>query len=171
MMSAQPCFGPRASKRRLTMILVLSLLIGIVAGLRAMTAPAAVSWAASLGWIDLSGSWLAFMGYRWTPWIFTVLALVEFVTDQLPSTPSRKVPQQLGARIVSGALCGAALGSPSGMLLGGLIAGIVGAVIGTYGGAAARKALADAFGRDLPAGLIEDVVAIVGAFAIVRSLA
>jgi uncharacterized membrane protein len=153
------------------MILVLSLLIGIVAGLRAMTAPAAVSWAASLGWIDLSGSWLAFMGYRWTPWIFTALALVEFVTDQLPSTPSRKVAQQFGARIVSGALCGAALGSPSGMLVGGLIAGIVGAVIGTYGGAAARRALADAFGRDLPAGLIEDAVAIVGAFAIVRSLA
>ena len=153
------------------MILVLSLLIGIVAGLRAMTAPAAVSWAASLGWIDLSGSWLAFMGYRWTPWIFTVLALVELVTDQLPSTPSRKVPQQFGARIVSGALCGAALGSPTGMLVGGLIAGIVGAVIGTYGGTAARKALADAFGRDLPAGLIEDAVAIVGAFAIVRSLA
>ena len=149
---------------------LLAALIGVVAGLRAMTAPAAVSWAASLGWIDLSGSWLAFMGYRWTPWIFTVLALVEFVTDQLPSTPSRKVPQQFGARIVSGALCGAALGSPSGMLVGGLIAGIVGAVIGTYGGAAARKTLADAFGRDLPAGLIEDAVAIVGAFAIVRSL-
>src|SRR5262245_37474618 len=170
MVSAGPCLGPRASKRRLTMILVLSLLIGIVAGLRAMTAPAAVSWAASLGWIDLSGSWLAFMGYRWTPWIFTVLALVELVTDQLPSTPSRKIPQQFGARIVSGALCGAALGSPSGMLVGGLVAGIVGAVIGTYGGATARRALADAFGRDLPAGLIEDAIAIVGAFAIVRSL-
>jgi uncharacterized membrane protein len=171
MIFAEPCLGPRAAKGVLTMILLLSLLIGIVAGLRAMTAPAAVSWAASLGWIDLSGSWLAFMGYRWTPWIFTVLALVELVTDQLPSTPSRKVPQQFGARIVSGALCGAALGSPTGMLVGGLIAGIVGAVIGTYGGAAARTALADAFGRDLPAGLIEDAVAIVGAFAIVRSLA
>ena len=153
------------------MILVLSALMGIVAGLRAMTAPAAVSWAASLGWIKLGDSWLAFMGYRWTPWIFTALALVEFVTDQLPSTPSRKVPQQFGARIVSGALCGAALGSPSGMLVGGLVAGIVGAVIGTYGGAAARKALADVFGRDLPPGLIEDAVAIAGALAIVWSLA
>jgi uncharacterized membrane protein len=152
------------------MVLLLSLLIGIVAGLRVMTAPAAVSWAASLGWINLGDSWLAFMGYRWTPWIFTALALVELVTDQLPSTPSRKVPQQLGARIVSGALCGAALGSSAGMLIGGLVAGLVGAIVGTYGGAAARRALANAFGRDLPAALIEDAIAIVGAFLIVRSL-
>jgi uncharacterized membrane protein len=152
------------------MALLLSLLIGIVAGLRAMTAPAAVSWAASLGWIDLSGSWLAFMGYRWTPWIFTALALVELVTDQLPSTPSRKVPQQFGARIVSGALCGAALGSSAGMLVGGLVAGLIGAIVGTYGGAALRKALADAFGRDMPGALIEDAVAVLGAFLIVWSL-
>ena len=123
------------------MVLLLSLLIGIVAGLRAMTAPAAVSWAASLGWIDLGGTWLAFLGYRWTPWISTALALVELVTDQLPSTPSRKVPVQFGARIVSGALCGAAIGSSAGMLVVGLVAGIVGAVVGTLGGAAARRRL------------------------------
>ena len=39
--------------------LALALLMGVVAGLRAMTAPAAVSWAARLGIIDLSGTWLA----------------------------------------------------------------------------------------------------------------
>ena len=44
------------------MVFLLALVIGIVAGLRAMTAPAAVSWAARLGWLDLSGSWLAFLG-------------------------------------------------------------------------------------------------------------
>ena len=71
---------------------------------------AAVSWAARLGHLNLDGSWLAFMGYAWTPWIFTLLALVEMVTDQLPSTPSRKVPMQFGARIVSGALSGATIG-------------------------------------------------------------
>ena len=42
------------------MILLLALLIGIVAGLRAMTAPAAVSWAAYLGWINLGDSWFSF---------------------------------------------------------------------------------------------------------------
>lgn len=88
------------------MIIMLAFLIGIVAGLRAMTAPAAVAWAAALGWFDVSQTPLAFMGYRWTPWIFTVFAIAELVSDQLPSTPSRKVPLQFGARIVMGALAG-----------------------------------------------------------------
>lgn len=151
------------------MILLLALLIGIVAGLRAMTAPAAVSWAAHLGWIDLSGSWLAFAGHWITVTIITVLALVELVTDQLPSTPSRTVPMQFGARIVMGALSGAALGVAGPGLVVGAIAGIVGAVIGTLGGRAARAKLAAAFGRDLPAALIEDVIAIGGALLIVSA--
>jgi uncharacterized membrane protein len=153
------------------MTIIVSILIGIVAGLRAMTAPAAVSWAAWLGWIDLSQSPLAFMGYTWTPWIFTVLAIGELISDQLPSTPSRKVPVQFATRILMGALSGAALGIAGGMLAVGLIAGVVGAVIGTYGGAELRGRLAASFGRDLPAALIEDVVAVVGAFLIVWSLA
>lgn len=69
-----------------------SLLVGVIAGLRAMIAPLAVSWAAHLGWIDLSASSLAFLGYAWTPYVFTVLAPIEFVIDQLPSAPSRKEP-------------------------------------------------------------------------------
>ena len=93
---------------------LLALLIGVVAGLRTMTAPTAVSWAAHLGWLDLRGTWLAFLGYAWTPWIMTALALVELVTDQLPSTPSRTVPVQFGARLVSGALAGAAIGAARG---------------------------------------------------------
>jgi uncharacterized membrane protein len=77
------------------MLYGLALLAGIVAGSRTFTGPAAVSWAARLGYLNLDGSWLAFMGYAWTPWIFTLLAIVEMVGDQLPSTPSRKVPRSL----------------------------------------------------------------------------
>ena len=152
------------------MVYFLALVIGIIAGLRAMTAPAAISWAAYLGYLNLGGSWLAFMGYRFTPWILSVLALGEFVTDQLPSTPSRKVPVQFGARLVSGALSGAVVGVDGGMLWGGLVAGIVGGVIGTLGGAAVRSRLAIAFGRDLPAALVEDAVAIGGAILVVGLL-
>lgn len=152
------------------MIALFSFFIGIVAGLRAMTAPAAVSWAAALGWINVSETPLAFMGYAWTPWIFTVLALAELVTDQLPSTPSRKVPPQFAARIIMGGLAGATIGAGFGLLPAGLIAGIVGAVAGTYGGAAARSRLATVFGKDLPAALIEDAVAILGAYIIVANL-
>jgi uncharacterized membrane protein len=149
---------------------VLPLLIGVIAGLRAMMAPAAVSWAARLGWLNLENTSLAFLGYAFTPWIFTLFALGELVTDQLPSTPSRTVPVQFGTRIVVGALCGAAIGAHGGSLATGAIAGIIGAVIGTLGGRAARGKLAAAFGQDRPAALIEDAVAIIGAYLIVASI-
>jgi uncharacterized membrane protein len=152
------------------MVYILALLIGVVAGLRAMTAPAAIAWAAYLGWLNLSGSWLSFMGTIWAVGIFTILAVVELVTDQLPSTPSRKVPQQFGARLLMGALTGAAIGTPYGGWIVGLIAGIVGAAIGTYGGAAVRGKLAASFGKDPPAAFIEDAVAIVAAYLIIASL-
>ena len=148
-------------------ILILSLLIGVVAGLRALTAPAVVAWAAHLGWLSLAGTPMAFMGHVAAPWVFSVLAIGELVGDQLPKTPSRKVPVQFGTRIAMGALCGATLAAPSGQLVLGAVLGVVGAVIGTLGGAAVRAKMAQAFGRDLPAALIEDAVAIGGALAIV----
>jgi uncharacterized membrane protein len=141
-------------------IYVLALVIGVVAGLRTLTAPAAMSWAAYLGWLQLSNTWLAFLGYAWAPWIFTVLALFELVTDQLPSTPSRTVPLQFGARLVLGALSGAAICAAGGSPVVGSVFAIVGAVIGTLGGRFIRGKLATVFGNDHPAAIIEDVVAI-----------
>lgn len=148
---------------------VLPLLIGVMAGLRAMTAPAAVSWAARLGWLDLSTTSLAFLGYAWTPWICTILALGELVTDQLPTTPSRTVPVQFGTRLIVGAFCGAAIGASANALVVGLIAGIAGAIIGTLGGRAFRGWLAGFFGSDRPAALIEDAIAVGGAFLVVMA--
>jgi uncharacterized membrane protein len=151
-------------------VYLLALLIGIIAGLRTMTAPAAVAWAAYLGRLDLSGTWLAFLGNVWVRWILTALALVELVTDQLPSTPSRTVPVQFGARILTGGLSGAAVGASGGSWVVGLLAGAAGAVVGTLGGRAFRARLAAAFGSDRPAAFIEDAVAIGGALLIVVAL-
>ena len=89
------------------MNLLLSFGIGFVAGLRSLTAPAAVAWAAHLGWIHLDGTPLAFMGSKWTAIVFTILALVELVADQLPQTPARTAAVGLSARVVTGALTGA----------------------------------------------------------------
>ncbi|MBS7700115.1 MULTISPECIES: DUF4126 family protein [unclassified Chelatococcus] len=149
------------------MLYLLALLIGVIAGLRAMTAPAAIAWAVYLGWLDLSATPLAFMGYAWTPWIFTVLALVELIADQLPSTPSRTVPVQFGTRVVVGALCGACVGAAGGNLAVGAACGALGAVVGTLGGRSVRRSLAASFGKDPPAAFIEDAVAIIGAVLIV----
>jgi len=154
----------------MTTTLLLSVLIGIIAGLRSMTAPAAVSWAARAGWLNLASTGLAFLGSALTPWILTPLALAELVADKLPTTPSRKAPLGFGARIVTGAFSGAALGAAGGSLVTGAIAGAIGAVIGTFGGHAARARLAASFGRDRPAALIEDAVAIGGALLVMSAL-
>lgn len=147
-------------------VALLAFLVGIVAGLRAFMAPAAVSWAAHGGALDLTQSRWAFMGYRFTPWIFSLLAAVELVTDQLPSTPSRTVPPQFAARLVLGGLSGSTIGSSGGMWFLGLLLGAAGAAVGTLGGAAFRSHLAARFGSDRPAALIEDAVAILAALLI-----
>ena len=153
------------------MIYLLALLIGVVAGLRAMTAPAAVSWAAYLGWLPVESTWAWFMGHWLTPSLFTVLAIAELFNDQRPNTPSRKAPPQFGARLITGALSGATIGAAAGISIGGLIAGVIGAVIGTLGGYEARKRLVAATGgRDLPIAIVEDAVAVFGALLIVSSV-
>jgi uncharacterized membrane protein len=142
------------------MLLLCAFLVGIVAGLRTFLAPAGVSWAARLGVLGVTNSPLAFMGYRYTPVIFTVLALGELVMDKLPKTPSRKAPPSFIARIVSGALAGGTIGASGDMLVLGLVAGAIGAVAGTLGGAAVRAKLAVLFRKDLPAALLEDLAGI-----------
>ncbi len=132
-----------------------------------MTPVAAVSWAAYLGWLPLQGTWLAWLGNPVSAFVFGAGALAELVVDKLPSTPSRKMAMGFGARVVTGALCGAALATPAGSMIIGILAGAIGAVIGTLGGAALRARLAQAIGKDFPAALIEDLIAIGGAILIV----
>jgi uncharacterized membrane protein len=141
-------------------IFINAFLIGIASGLRALTGLAAVSWAAHFGVLPLNHTWLAFLGYAFTPYILTVMAIGELVNDKLPKTPSRLVPPQFITRIVTSALCGLAIGLSGGGMIIGLVAGLIGAVAGTFGGAKARGVLARTLGCDLPAALLEDAVAL-----------
>jgi uncharacterized membrane protein len=150
------------------LILALAVGIGVVAGLRSLTAPAAVSWAACLGWLDLHGSPLAFMGSRVAVVIFSLLAIAEYVADLLPSAPSRTTPGPLIARIVSGGLCGACLCVSAGRFawVGALLGGL-GGVIGAFGGYQARTGLVRALKvKDRVVAIAEDIVAIVLAWII-----
>jgi uncharacterized membrane protein len=155
------------------LVLLMALLIGVVAGLRALTAPAVVAWAAAFGWISLDGTWAQWVAHPITIAVLTVLALGELVTDQLPSTPSRRVPMQFGARLATGAFSGAVLATgavlnpTAWVIVGAIGAALIGAVIGTLCGAEARKRLVAATGgRDLPIALVEDVIAIAGGFGV-----
>jgi uncharacterized membrane protein len=138
----------------------IAFLLGITSGFRALTGLAIVSWAARLGYVPLEHTWLAFLGFAVTPYILSVMAIGELVNDKLPKTPSRLIPPQFIIRVVMGTFCGVALGLPSGNLLAGLLAGTLGSVAGTLGGAKARAFGAKLFGQDLPAALLEDVIAI-----------
>jgi len=151
-------------------ILVSAFFIGIIAGLRAIMAPTMISWAAACGWLNLEGTAFNFFSYPITRWLFTLGALGELINDKLPKTPSRKIPPQFITRIITGALSGAALGASRQSLIGGLLAGAIGAVAGTLGGAAFRGWLSRTIGKDLPAALIEDAIAIFGGLLIVSHL-
>jgi uncharacterized membrane protein len=143
-------------------VFLVSFGIGIVAGLRSLTAPAVVAWAAHLGWINLRDSPLSFMGSKWTVAVLTVLALLELVADQLPKTPPRTAPVGLSARIVTGAVSGACLAVAGGVALWlGAAVGAIGAIGGAFAGYRARVGLVRALRvPDFAIAIPEDVIAI-----------
>lgn len=149
------------------LVIVLALLIGFVAGLRALTPPAVVAWGALFGWLPVEGTWAEWVGHPITVAVLSVLLVVELVTDQLPKTPSRTVPPQFIARLVTGAFAGAVIGAGSHHTFLGIGAGVLGAVLGTLAGYQARSRLVSRTGRDLPIALTEDVIAVAGGFAVV----
>jgi uncharacterized membrane protein len=150
-------------------VLRIAFLIGVASGLRSLTAPAAVAWAAHLGWLNLNGTPLAFMGSAGVVWIFTLPAVLELVIDKLPSTPSRTKPPGLIARIVFGGLSGASVAAGGMQSIGlGAVLGVAGGLAGAFAGYQARTRLVRALKvPDLVIALMEDAVAIGGSFFLV----
>ena len=136
--------------------------IGVVAGLRTLTAPAVVSWAAHLGWLNLHATPLAFMASTASVAIFSILALCEFVADVMPKTPNRTSPAPLAARLVTGGLCGACLcASANQSIWTGAVLGGIGAILGAFAGYEIRKRLVATLNvKDILVAIPEDLVAI-----------
>jgi uncharacterized membrane protein len=141
-------------------VFVLALGIGIVAGLRSLTAPAAVAWGAHLSWLNLHGSPFAFIGSTPAVAILSVLATGELVADKLPMIPKRTAPAPLMARIITGGLCGACFYAAAGKsLLAGTLLGGIGGVVGAFLGYGIRRRL-DLHIKDLVVAVCEDLVAV-----------
>jgi uncharacterized membrane protein len=150
-------------------VLLLAFLIGVLAGLRALTAPAMVACAARLNWINLRASPLSFMGSTPAVAFFAVLAIGELIADKLPSAPSRLKPLGLIARFVFGGLSGAGVAVAGGQsITGGAILGAAGGIAGAFAGYRVRTGLVKAFkAPDYVIALLEDAVAIAGGLFIV----
>ena len=83
--------------------------IGAVAGLRTLTAPAVLAWAAQRRWIRM-GNWpFATIISAKASKRITDFAVSELIADKLAFTPSRLKPGPFAARTLSGAVCGAAI--------------------------------------------------------------
>ena len=141
---------------------LLALGIGIVAGLRSLTAPAVVAWGAHLNWLNLHGSPLAFMGSTTAVAIFSLLAIGELVADKLPMIPKRTAPAPLIARIITGGLCGACLCAAAGQsFVAGALLGGIGGIVGAFLGYGIRRRLVNYLHvNDFVVAVCEDVVAV-----------
>jgi uncharacterized membrane protein len=150
-------------------VLVLAFLIGVIGGLRTMTAPAVVAWAAKLRWLHLNSSPLAFMGSTAAVAVFTVLALGELVIDKLPSTPNRTRLVGLVGRGLLGGLSGASVAASGAQSIAlGAVLGVAGAITGAFAGYHIRMRLVRALKvPDFVIALAEDAVAIAGGLLIV----
>ena len=144
------------------LVLLLAFLMGVVCGLRSLTAPAIVAFAAHEGWINLGRTPLQFLSSTAAVVVFTLLAVGELVADQLPFAPSRTKPPGLIARILLGALSGAAIALAGAQSIAiGAALGAAGGVAGAFGGYQVRTRLVKALKvPDFVIATLEDAVAI-----------
>jgi uncharacterized membrane protein len=150
------------------MTLLFAFLIGLFAGLRSLTPPAAVAWAVYLGWLKLARP-LSLIGSLPAVIILSVLAIGEIIYDKLPNTPKRTAPPGLIGRIVTGGFTGACVslgGGHSAFVGAGL--GVIGGIVGCFGGYHARAWLVKSLRQpDYNIALLEDLIAIGGSLFIV----
>ncbi|HEX2917984.1 MAG TPA: DUF4126 domain-containing protein [Edaphobacter sp.] len=152
--------------------LVLCFLIGCVAGLRSMTAPAIVCAAAYLRWIHPEGTPLAFMASVAALWVFTICAVGELIVDKLPNTPARTAPMGLIARALTGGLSGATLAASSGKSIAiGAVLGAVGGIAGAFAGYNIRHGIVVHMNMpDIVIAVIEDLLTITGGLFVVARI-
>jgi uncharacterized membrane protein len=150
-----------------------SIWIGVVAGLRSMTAPAVTARVLSSNELERTGPmWLRAFARPNTARNLALAAAGELLVDKLPVAPNRTAPPSLLWRIVSGAVCGAAVAHASGKEIRmGAIAGAAGAVIGSYAGEHIRRLIGQTFAvPDVLVAIGEDAVTAIGAYSVARSL-
>lgn len=148
-------------------------ILGTVAGMRSLMAPAVFSAEASRSGLPaLDDPPLDLLALRPVAAALCVMAAGELVVDKLPITPARTALPSLVVRTLSGAMVGAALFASEerpraqGALIGGLAA-----VAATFGAYQARRALGPRLKVPDPVlGALEDGLALGAALAALRAV-
>jgi uncharacterized membrane protein len=137
-------------------------LLGLVTGLRTLTAMAVVCWFAYAGHLTVDGTWASWSAKLITAIVFTVLAIGELIGDKLPKTPNRTAPGPLVARLVFAGLVGAIVAAGlNGSGIEGVILCVLGALVGAFAGFLIRREIVARLGcKDWPVALVEDLSAI-----------
>ncbi|MCK8492523.1 DUF4126 family protein [Spirosoma sp. RP8] len=145
--------------------------IGIVAGMRALSAPAMVSHKLAQMQPDpLPDSKLHSLASPKTATVLKVMAVGELIGDKLPNTPNRTEPSSVVGRMASGALSGAALSEVDGKdARYGAVMGAAGALVGTFAFFHLRRWLTHEQGLPDPVvALAEDVIAVGTAWRLIH---
>ena len=147
--------------------------IGIVAGMRAMTAPAIIGYMASSGCLPTERERFGLFGRPGALGILIALASGEAVFDKLPFMPRRTETAGLAARILSGAICGATIcKAKEKSVVIGAIAGAFGAIGSTFAVFNVRQSLSQELRiPDAAIALLEDTTAIWAGKVICQGLA
>ncbi|MGX7707777.1 hypothetical protein [Methylobacterium sp. Gmos1] len=138
--------------------------LGFVAGMRSMSACAALTWAASQGKTrgDLIPAGTTARA------LATAAAAAEMAGDKMPFAPDRRIPPSFAFRLAVGAAGGWSLAGRRATPEYGALAGVAGAIAGTLIGRAARGGdSGSAAGRIR--GFAEDATAAGLAFLVVAS--
>jgi uncharacterized membrane protein len=152
---------------------VSAFVLGVVAGMRSMMAPAILALTLSRRpeYVPSTAPahWFALIPVAV---ILGISALGELVADKMPKTPNRTALGPFVVRLASGAITGAALVQIGGVSAwAGAACGAAGAIVGTFGMFHARRLAGRVTGiRDPYIGAIEDVVAIAIAASVVAQL-
>ncbi|MEN3972285.1 DUF4126 family protein [Sphingomicrobium sp. XHP0235] len=155
------------------LLLLLAAAVGFLTGARTFVPIAIVAFAATYGWLDLTGTGLGWLGNVAPVAILILLAMGELYGDKQPDAGNRTNRVALVGRIAVGALAGAALalGAQAGASgPAAAVAGGVGAAIGTCLTFRARAGLIERHGR-IAGALIEDAFVTLATCCIVWAVA
>lgn len=151
------------------MALIHSILMGAVAGMRAMTPLATVTNAARTRNLPADNGALPLLGSRLASSLAGTLAAGELAGDKMKTAPDRIVAAGMLARIATGAIAGAAL-APARQRPLAAVLGASAAVAAAYLTFNLRIRAMQRYGQT-PTGLVEDAIAVGSAALIAHSAA